>query len=943
MSFSRTARLLVGGLTAAAVVALSVPSGTADAAKGRRKGQNRGALRMVDINVDGFAGIPRNFVIEMRFTSPVAKGSIDPALFQIRGQNVVNGGFTQQVPGDFQAYGNVVRFYPRLPTNLRDPGSAEGAFYPEGDERDDAMENSGLQAGRNYQITLVGNPNVSAIRSRKNRPLNRTYSRQFTTAPDQPRTEAFTISTYTEAPPPGFEFSNPPDKVASVEDQYALHGGTVDVPNDVSVTLFGNRVPLSPPTVRQGTNVQLELLERRGDPSLRKPVAGTPFIEQNFDTTRLVYQPRFPLPDVGIYALRVSKDVKDLTEVFTFKNNPERLRLREIYDFLVAARANAAPGTPPSQLPDPPPELVFDWPTGTDEADRVAQWGVLKGNVLALGDTHPDETDPRVMVLFSTRDEPVSSGKLIFEFLSTDGLFDPDISTASWDGNVPGAVAAISTIAGGSAVDGDFEPGADTSINIDAYPGRTINWRRLVIPPGVTVTLTGTRPATIKALEIDIQGTLAADGYPGDNAATAYGTVITKRKGGKGGPGGGAGGDSNSNADFQGTGNNNAGGTGNRGVDFNGNPPVDPLDAGSGGLGGMSAVGSTAYSMGGGGGGGGARTAGTAGSNATAPYASWTGLGGQGGAGSANDDLVPLFGGAGGGAGGHGMYQYYSWIIDGAGAGGGGGAMLVQTATVFNIGVQGLIRARGGRGGNGSGSGSTLSAGPGGGAGGGSLLLRSSAGFNFTNAASNFDVRGGTGGTQSGNYVAPSGGTGGTGYVRVEDPFGGTQVAGGSTGVFNPIGGGVPSYAYSKWADIGVEGPQMVNFTENDFTLTTAGNDALYVEMQFAIEDTTVFGAPKLDALTPTQGTTDESEISNWLPIKLADDTGIPGGAFKNIPGYDPGLQGNKPIFEYASKVNGKNYKFVRLRVYFQLDNAQSVGDPFPNMDRLILNFLFNN
>ena len=111
-------------------------------------------------------------------------------------------------------------------------------------------------------------------------------------------------------------------------DSHAHLMETDEVPNDIAVTLFGTKVPLAPSTVRKEGNVVLMLTERRGDTSVRKPISGTPFIEQNFDTARLFFQPDFPLPDLGTYALTVRRDVKDLTGLYDYRNNLNRLRRR---------------------------------------------------------------------------------------------------------------------------------------------------------------------------------------------------------------------------------------------------------------------------------------------------------------------------------------------------------------------------------------------------------------------------------------------------------------------------------------------------------------------------------------------------------------------------------------------------------------------------------------
>ena len=359
MRIPKNARTVLGLLAGAGAVAAVGAVAGADAAAAKTKG---GSLRVVDVNVSGLDGVYQNSVVEITFTADVDPVSVNPAVFQVRQRNATGTGFTKQVPGTFQVAGNVVRFYPRLPTHLRDPLSSTDAFYSAGTPRDDANENAGLKPSTAYQVYLIGGATPDAIRSVSGRKLARSQTARFSTTPTSPKSDAFTIETYGDAPPPGFQYSNPSDKVASPDDQYAKHGGTREVPNAISVTLFGNRVPISPSTLRQGSNASLTMTERNGDPSLTKPIRGTPFVEQNFDGTRIVFSPNFPLPDRGTYAFRLTKDVKDLTEQYDFRNNPERLRLRDIYEFMVTAQ-QLSPGTPPADLPDPPIELIFDWPT----------------------------------------------------------------------------------------------------------------------------------------------------------------------------------------------------------------------------------------------------------------------------------------------------------------------------------------------------------------------------------------------------------------------------------------------------------------------------------------------------------------------------------------------------------------------------------------------------
>jgi hypothetical protein len=932
----RIGRLMTGavaGVAVAAVLASVFPTEDAFAKRRRNRG---GKLRLVDVNVQARDGVVHNEIIEFRFTSNVDKATVSPAVFQIRGENALRTGFTKQVPGSFQVQGRTVRFFPRLPTHLRNPDDARGGFYAPGTERDNADENAGLQPFTNYEIRVIGHPERSPVSSTKGRPLDRTYTTRFTTAAIAEREFAFTIDTYDDTPPPRFRFSNPPDKVASVDDLYAKRGGTQGVPSDVAVTLFGTKVPLAPSTVRREGSVELILTERFGDPELRKPMSGTPFVEQNFDTTRLFFVPDFPLPDIATFALRVTNAVKDLTGLYDFRNNIERTRVRDIYEFLDTAR-RLSPNTPCEQLQDPPAYLIFDWPS--DPAER----GVLKCNLLALGDAYPDEIDPRVMVLFSTRDEPVSTGRLDLEFVESDGHNDLDRSTASYDKLVPGAAAAIMTIAGGSGQDGDYEPAANETINADDYPNNTINWRRVRIPPDVVVQIRGTRPVTIRALEIEVEGELYADGLTGDSAPKTSTYLRTARDdiyGGDGGPGGGDGGDSRdafaSSNDWRG----GDGITGDPGHDED-LVEAEPDDGGRGGEGGQGAQNSSAYVNGGGGGGGGARLAGGPGANSTSTNG-WNGKGGAGGAGSDNPDLDPLVGGAGGGSAANGAYTSQRWGVHGGAAGGGGGAVRIQTSDVFLFGPEGVVGARGGRGGTGS-LYSAMSGGPAGGGGGGSVLLQSSAGFIFSNESENTDVSGGPGGTMAaGSFgTATFGGTGGEGYVRVEDPFGGYALPGGTTGVFDPVGGGVASYVWTKFIDTGVDGPRILNFTPEEFVLSSS-DDAILIEMQMAIEDPDNFGSPLLDALDENGNTTDVNEVSEWAPVRYVDNTGGEEPAIPDIPGYNPAVQGNDVIFDIADVMNGYNYKFVRFRITFQLNETQTSADPLPFVDRVTMVFEFN-
>jgi hypothetical protein len=950
MAKAKQLAMFVGGCAAAGVVALATASVEPARAAGTTKSST---LQVQSINLSQGSGVPANSIVEVTLSQQIDPNSVSPATFQVRGLNATQTGYAVQVFGSMQVIGNVVRFYPRLPTNLRD---ANGMFFPAGSPQDDASANAGFKPSTGYEVRLIGKPAITTIQSVSGRPLKITTYARFTTAAASPPEKLWTTKTYSDSPPPQFSFSNPPDTVPAAATQYATHGGTHDVPNSITVSLFCTKVPIAPGTARIQGNVEMTMLARKEDYTLRRPVSGTVFIEQNFDTTLLAFQPRVSLADLGTYSLRVGKGVKDLTEQNDFAVNREREQLREIYDWLAAART-LSPGVPVGSLPDPPPELITDWPPlvdGNGDAIPGAEEAraVLKENVLALGDAYPDEIDPRTMLIFTTRDEPVTNDSVTVEFTKAENLYDSQLSTGEVDTQqYPSAAVATFTVAGGSGALGDLLPQTNQTISADSYPNAELNYRYINIPNNVVVSFTGSKPPTIKSLSITVNGDIRANGLDGAQASTSvsYSTTFSSTYstvGANGGPGGGKGG--GGSLVFSPT---SSGGT--PAVAFSGSAGNDvgvivasAQDGGRGGLGGTQASGTGAYSEGGsGGGGGGMKTAGTAGANGTGYYASWSGYGGQGGAAAiGNDDLSPLVGGGGGGGGGNGGYIYYTWGQSGGSGGGGGGAMLIQTAGTLIVGTNGHIRAHGGVGGAGSGYKSGWSAGNGGGGGGGSLLLRSTKGYNISNPAASLDVGGGNGGTQSGTYTSPNGGNGGAGLVRTEDPSGGISIPGATQGLFNPVGAGVPSFVYTKWVDLGVQDPRIVPWTTADIVNTTT-NDAIYVQGQMTKESTTVFGTPNTTAIDKSQNTTNVTITSQWLPIMLHDETGVPGGAFTPSLGPIPGLPANPPK-EYAgfdiSPFNGKGYRFIRFRIYFQLDATQTAQSPLPFVDRIVTHFQFN-
>lgn len=92
------------------------------------------------------------------------------------------------------------------------------------------------------------------------------------------------------------------------------------------------------------------------------------------------------------------------------------------------------------------------------------------------------------------------------------------------------------------------------------------------------------------------------------------------------------------------------------------------------------------------------------------------------------------------------------------------------------------------------------------------------------------DVAGGVrgaAGTGGPVYGAQYGGKGGDGYVGFQDPSGAAEISaavpGSRSGVFNPVGAGVPSYVYSRWIDLGNEDPRICRSTRRTPTSRARG------------------------------------------------------------------------------------------------------------------------
>jgi hypothetical protein len=530
---------------------------------------------------------------------------------------------------------------------------------------------------------------------------------------------------------------------------------------------------------------------------------------------------------------------------------------------------------------------------------------------------------------FAIRDEAARDGELVLDFTAQEKASDSDLdrTTASWDEQVGGALAAIFTIAGGNGTAGDLNPTADLVIRPENFPrGMTTelvdgivydvyNFRSVHIPAGVTVRVAPSqsgenRPAKIVALkDIRIDGTLTvsgADGEDGDN--TSFTSAMPGAAGGLAGPGGGDGASAYTGSDV---------------TDVPAQDGGDVEKGGGGGLGGESGTWSFngsftyGYSWAGGGGGGGSRLAGQDGTDGGYRFnTDYNGKGGRGGASTVqrghpeNEAREPNVGG------------------------GGGGAITIQSAGNVTLGENGRILADGGVGGRSSVS-SSYYGGAGGGGAGGSILIRATQTVEFE-GPSVLSVAGGAGGAYRGtssSYTGGQGGDGGDGYLRIEaredeNAPGKPLIAGlpqtqatygpVPEGVYAPRGGGAPSVGQTLWRNLGVFDPVMRKPTAADIVATLL-NDTMQIEVQMAVEDVNAFGDPDLSALDVTDQDADGDYEDTLNPSALSEWTKL----------------------SEIETLNGNGYQFIRIRVTFQLDDEQTADQPLPYLDYLRIPYRF--
>ena len=134
----RLTRLVSGCAAAGLVVFVATSAESVRAAPRARRAA--GGLQIQNISVARATNVPADRIIETTFNQAVDPSSVGPATFQIRSLNAAQTGFAKQIYGTFQVVGNLVRFFPRLPTHLRDPNT--GDFFPIASVQDDAARNA---------------------------------------------------------------------------------------------------------------------------------------------------------------------------------------------------------------------------------------------------------------------------------------------------------------------------------------------------------------------------------------------------------------------------------------------------------------------------------------------------------------------------------------------------------------------------------------------------------------------------------------------------------------------------------------------------------------------------------------------------------------------------------------------------------------------------------
>ena len=269
-----SARWLRGGMPLALIAMLAVAGcGGGGSSSGGEADDDISDLVLIDVNVGGTDGVALNQVIVFEFSEEVVGSSVSAATMQIR----LSPANAWQVPGEYNISGNVIEFFPRLPT-----------------EQD--LSDSGLKPGQTYQIRLPGHPKPNTLTNADGDALADTYKASFATA---------------VASSPNLFIDYDPDEtphVISVNPK----DGAVNVPQAVIPELNFSE-PLDPSTVTV-SNVTLTMTHRPPGSELDppRPIQGHLIFEQNRASVILKFVNAFPLADNATYALRVDRRVSDL-------------------------------------------------------------------------------------------------------------------------------------------------------------------------------------------------------------------------------------------------------------------------------------------------------------------------------------------------------------------------------------------------------------------------------------------------------------------------------------------------------------------------------------------------------------------------------------------------------------------------------------------------------
>jgi|GEM_PF-2122530 len=951
MSDFRTARFarLTAGLLALGGLALG---GTACGGSG---GSQAGAtlpgvvlINFVQSNQDN---VPLNRALEFRFSSPIDPTTVNPDSIQVR----VGPFFGQGVAGRFVVQGDRVIFEPQI------PGLCD-------------LSDSGLKPNSDYRVTLVGNPEVFAIRNLAGDPLAATIT--------------LTFHTRSDTDPELFE-DQEPGQFPTVVGTSPLDGAYPQAGSPISDPVFvqqGNKVTidfsenLQPCSVDTSTVLLFQHAtgdvnagfvptsdQTPGDPTswgsgnLTSPptrVRANFKLEQSNIRTRLTLTPVFgEFPDNALLVIELTNGIKDLG------NNP---LVPYSFAFVTENR--------PLQTN----KKTFEFTNVLGD--------FVRDDSVSTGD------------LNSSRSPSKIQGWLLF---AGDGDNGTNLVVPSGPENLNNPVACVGPYfqANDSNLD-DFDPQvSDVNLNTgttkntcrnttDGSSAVIFEFRTFRIKSGTTVRLTGNNPAIILVsgnVSIEAGGRLLALGDGGNGSPIGSGAVGVSAQngqdalGGIGVAGGGNGGDSRSN--------------GSAGAySFNGAPGFGSPDYGvaPGQGGGASTVlvgpGRGAVSMrtevypgaahnrnGPGGGGGGHSVAGmTGGQNGTGttPFALDNAFidGAGGGTYGALDGRMPT-GEAGSGGGGGGSYRESPWngTFSAAGGGAGAGGGFVDLTSGGDITIFGEVSAAGGMGGAGAPEFYAGAGGGGGGSGGGIRILTPNnielgAATRLTSAGGT----GGGGGTSTSPYPAllNPGGSGGAGRIVLEDSD--SVITGlpsanvspnpsATTGfyrnIFDPsrfLGGGLRPVVISEIIDVGPASPTYL-VPDQDYIGSPVPAPAIpRIDFIAGIPQVSSLGLNRTAIFIEAQGfdanadgTVKLISATGWKTVGYFKDSGnetTPTWVPSAIPGDVSILAGNTG--GTIASLNGKT--FLQFRMTFYIKQGTGPFDPGAYMDRWDMYFQYN-